>query len=284
MTVDNLRRISTAHLSLDQEVALFERHKNGDAKATDALLRAHMAMINKIAGKYTHYGYQHDDVVQEAILGFLHGLERFDPSLGNRINTHARFWIKAFIMDYMRSNHSIVKLGTTANQKKLYANLSKAKNRHGFTDANLNDIQAKVLAEELDVSVAEIHEMNVRLFSSVKSINQPVSEEDGSTFYIDMIEDESQSIENVNEHIDRNTMARLLESALNNLDNRKRDIVTRRYLKDEIETLDQVSKIYGISRERVRQIEVVALKELKKKLPKQISDFFSSNDNHKKAA
>lgn len=284
MTVKNIRKIGTAHLPVEQEIALFEKHRNGDKKATDALLRAHMGMINKMAGKYTHYGYQHDDVLQEAVLGFIHALDKFNPDLGNRINTHARFWIKAYIMDYMRSNHSIVKLGTTANQKKLYANLSKAKSRHGFTDVNLNNNQAQILAKELDVSIAEVQEMNVRLFSSVKSINQPISNDGDSTFYVDMIEDESQSIENVNAHLDRETMAGFLENALSKLDKRKRDIVTRRYLKDEIETLDQISKIYGISRERVRQIEVIALSELKKKLPRQISDFFSTNDNYRRAA
>jgi RNA polymerase sigma-32 factor len=259
-------------LAADEEARLFLRHRDGDARATRALVDAHMPLINKIAGTYSGFGSNHADVVQEAALGFLQGLAHFDPDRGFRINTFCRWWSRAAATEWVRNNHSLVKIGTTAAQKKLFGSLRRTMARLGIM-GNPTPEQMALLVADFGMDEEVIREMIVRLSSLAEvSADAPIRGNDGSTLTrIDQMADESQSSGMVEDAFDDARRANAMREAIAALDARKRDIIERRYLKDEADTLEVLARTHGVTRERIRQLEVQAIEQLGLAIPGRLS-------------
>lgn len=259
-------------LAADEEARLFLRHRDGDARATRALVDAHMPLINKIAGTYSGFGSHHADVVQEAALGFMQGLAHFDPDRGFRINTFCRWWSRAAATEWVRNNHSLVKIGTTAAQKKLFGSLRRTMSKHGIM-GNPTPEQMALLVADFGMDEAVIREMMVRLSSLAEvSADAPIRAADGSTLTrIDQMVDETQSPDAVEDAFDDGRRTAAMREAIAALDARKRDIIERRYLQDEADTLEMLARTHGVTRERIRQLEVQAIEQLGLALPSRLS-------------
>jgi RNA polymerase sigma-32 factor len=259
------------YLSEDEERALAERWcSSADKKAGDMLVTSHMRLVIKIAYKYRHYDVALDDLVSEGNRGLLEALKRYELKKEVRFSTYARWWIKAAILEYVIRNASIVKIGTTSQQKRLFFGLRAAKEKFQiFSGHNLTEADAKVLAEHFEMPVEVIYEMNSRLVSNL-SLQDPIGIEAagaGKTIktWQDTLLDEAPNphelLERKNEQAYRK---KLLHDALQTLPERHQEIVFRRNLKDEPDTLDALSAEYGISSERIRQIEVEGLRKIYK--------------------
>lgn len=262
-------------LGAEEELELYRRHMDGDGRATRVLIEAHMPLINKIAGRYSRFGDKHEDIVQEGVVGFLQGLDHFDPTRGFRLNTLCRWWIKAAITEWVRTNHSLVRIGTTAGQKKLFGSLREAMIRLSiYPDNFLSQSDLAALEADLKMPAAEIEEMAVRLAANAEtSLDVKMADDAGSSTRVEQMADERHDVESLEQRIDDDRRRQALRRALDTLDPRKRDIVVRRYLNDEVETLEDLSLTYGVSRERIRQLEVQAISELGLSVPAGLSQF-----------
>lgn len=260
-------------LGAAEEMSLFLRHRDGDEAATHALVDAHMPLIQKIAGRYSRFGTNHADIVQEAVLGFVQGLNHYDPDRGFRVSTLCRWWSRAAVADWIRANHSLVKLGTTAVQKKLFGSLKHAMARNGVYDAVPSERQLEVLAKELSIPASDIRDMAMRMSSGAEtSTDAPIRGMDGNGFTrLDQMADESADVSTLEDRMDDRRRRQALVGALDGLDARKRDIIERRYLADEAETLEDLSLTHGVTRERIRQLEVQAIEQLGLSLPAMLS-------------
>lgn len=260
-------------LDRDEELALFRRHADGDRRATDRLLEAHMTLLHSIAGRYSRFGPKHEDIMQEAALGFIQGLERYDPDTGFRINTFCRWWIRAAITEWVRVNHSLVRIGTTAAQKKLFGSLRGAMAKRGiYPDGGLRPEELEMLAKDLGASVEEIAEMSVRLSPMAEtSLDASIGTDSGGMTRVDQMVDMNSLPEDRDDAFDDRRRREAVHNALGGLDARQRDIIERRYLAHETETLEEVSQVYGLTRERIRQLEKQAIEQLGLAIPGMLS-------------
>jgi RNA polymerase sigma-32 factor len=253
-------------LSPEEERELAQRYrKDQDEDAARCLLGSHLRLVAKIARGYRGYGVPLGELIAEGKVGLTQALTRFDPERGFRFSTYAMWWIRAAIQEYILHNRSLVKMGTTAAQKKLFFNLRRLKNELGeHGEGDLAPETVMRIAEELEVDEREVIDMNRRLAAGDQSLNAPMRAE-GETEWQDMLVDENQDQENlISEANERAWHRDLLSSGLNTLSDRERHILTERRIKDEPMTLEDLSHVYGVSRERVRQIEVRAFEKLQR--------------------
>src|SRR5579872_5124838 len=251
-------------LTPEDEFMFAKRLKeHGDPEAARKLVTSHLRLVAKIAMGYRGYGLPVSEIVSEGNVGLMQAVKRFDPDKGFRLATYAMWWIRAAIQEYVLRSWSMVKLGTTAAQKKLFFNLRKAKSNIGaIEEGDLTPQHTAKLADQLGVTEREVTDMNRRLSGPDSSLNAPLrsdSESEWQDWLADETLDQETRMADREELGERHT---LLESALGELTERERDIIQARRLQDEPATLEELSQKYGISRERVRQIEVRAFEKL----------------------
>ena len=240
-----------------------------DRKSAHRLVTSHLRLAAKIALGYRGYGLPINEVVSEANVGLMQAVKRFDPDKGFRLATYAMWWIKASIQEYILRSWSLVKMGTTSAQKKLFFNLRKAKNRIGvMEDGELHPDSVKSIAENLNVSQEEVISMNRRMGGGDSSLNVLVNtNNEGTLEWQDWIEDEnSDHAAKFADKQELDSRRTLLKSALTTLNQRECEILTKRKLIDDPLTLEELSNEYNVSRERIRQIEVRAFEKLQKKM------------------
>jgi len=253
-------------LEAGDEYMLAKRwREHNDLEAAHQLVTSHLRLVAKIAMGYRGYGLPLAELISEGNVGLMQAVKRFEPDRGFRLATYAMWWIRAAIQEYILHSWSLVKIGTTAAQKKLFFNLRRIKGQlQAIDEGDLSPEHVKKIATELDVPESDVVQMNRRLASPDHSLNAPVREE-GDGEWQDWLEDESESQETrLAEDEEMSNRRRLLDSALKALNPRERRILVERRLQDEPTTLEDLSKAYGISRERVRQIEVRAFEKLQK--------------------
>jgi RNA polymerase sigma-32 factor len=250
--------------------------EHGDREAAHKLVTSHLRLVAKIAMGYRGYGLPISEVVSEGNVGLMQAVKRFEPDKGFRLATYAMWWIKAAIQEYILRSWSLVKMGTTANQKKLFFNLRKAKGRiSAFEEGDLRPDQVKQIATQLGVTEQDVVDMNRRLGGDA-SLNAPLREE-GEGEWQDWLVDNSQSQEQilVEEEEGQNRLA-ALRSALTVLNPRERRIFEARRLSDDPITLEDLSTEFGVSRERVRQIEVRAFEKIQEAVKKNLAQIETS--------
>ena len=257
-------------LEPEQEYMLAKRWiEEQDADAAHQMVTSHLRLAAKIAMGYRGYGLPQAEVISEANVGLMQAVKRFDPEKGFRLATYAMWWIRASIQEYILRSWSLVKMGTTSAQKKLFFNLRKAKSRIGALDeGDMHPDKVAKIAGDLGVSEAEVVSMNRRLSGGDASLNAMISADGESSMeWQDWLEDEDADQAAEYESQDELSMRRdMLKSAMSGLNDRERDILTQRRLVDEVVTLEELSENYGVSRERVRQIEVRAFEKLQEKM------------------
>ncbi|MDR0252887.1 MAG: RNA polymerase sigma factor RpoH [Brucellaceae bacterium] len=261
--LDEIRRFPM--LQPQEEYMLAKRYsEHADPEAAHKLVTSHLRLVAKIAMGYRGYGLPIGEVISEGNVGLMQAVKRFEPERGFRLATYAMWWIKASIQEYVLRSWSLVKMGTTANQKRLFFNLRKAKNRiQALDDGDLNPEQVKEIAHRLSVSEEEVVSMNRRM-SGDASLNAPIRASEGeSGEWQDWLVDDSASQEQVLIDEDElNSRRTMLETAMSKLNDRERRIFEARRLSEEPVTLEDLSTEFGISRERVRQIEVRAFEKV----------------------
>ena len=237
----------------------------GDGKAAHKLVTSHLRLAAKIAMGYRGYGLPQAEIISEANVGLMQAVKRFDPEKGFRLATYAMWWIRASIQEYVLRSWSLVKMGTTSAQKKLFFNLRKAKSRIGaYDDGDLRPEQVTKIASELGVTENELVTMNRRMSGGDASLNVMVgSDSETSTQWQDWLQDDSADqatdYEENNELLVRSEM---LQEAMKVLNEREKDIIAQRRLQEFPVTLEKLSSVYDVSRERIRQIEVRAFEKL----------------------
>ena len=240
-----------------------------DTDAAHQLVTSHLRLAAKIAMGYRGYGLPQAEVISEANVGLMQAVKRFDPDKGFRLATYAMWWIRASIQEYILRSWSLVKLGTTSGQKKLFFNLRKAKSKIGaLEEGDLRPENVKQIAQDLSVTEAEVIAMNRRMSGSDASLNAQVgSDGDGSTSWMDWLEDDDADVAaDYAERDELEARRELMQSAMDALNDREKDILTQRRLRDEPITLEELSTRYEVSRERIRQIEVRAFEKLQKRM------------------
>ena len=260
-------------LTPEDEFMFAKRLKeHGDPEAARQLVTSHLRLVAKIAMGYRGYGLPVSEIVSEGNVGLMQAVKRFDPDKGFRLATYAMWWIRAAIQEYVLRSWSMVKMGTTAAQKKLFFNLRKAKSNIGaIEEGDLTPDHTVKLADQLGVTEREVTEMNRRLSGPDSSLNAPLRSESESEWQDWLADDTMDQETRLAEREERGDRHDLLTSALDTLSERERDIIQERRLKDEPATLEELSQKYGVSRERVRQIEVRAFEKLQAAMqPKQI--------------
>jgi len=262
-----LQRIRTfPMLRPEEEVMLARRWSEcRDSAAADRLVTSHLRLVAKIAMGYRGYGLPLGDLISEGNVGMVQAVRRFDPNRGFRLATYAMWWIRAAIQEYILHSWSLVKIGTTAAQKKLFFNLRRLKGQmQAIEDGDLSPEHVARIAHRLNVSESEVITMNRRLASPYHSLNAPLRE-DGEGEWQDWLVDGEESQEaRLAEHQELGTRRTYLRRAMKVLSERERHILVERRLKETPATLHDLSQYYGISRERVRQIEVRAFQKLQK--------------------
>ena len=254
-------------LQPDEEYMLAKRyHEHDDTDAAHKLVTSHLRLVAKIAMGYRGYGLPMGEVVSEGNVGLMQAVKKFDPERGFRLATYAMWWIKASIQEYVLRSWSLVKMGTTANQKRLFFNLRKAKSRiQALGDTDLNEDQVKKIATDLQVSEEDVRSMNQRLGGDA-SLNAPIRAAEGeSGQWQDWLVDESDSQEEMliaEDELDHRRA--MLREAMDVLNEREKRIFEARRLSEDPLTLEELSGEFDISRERVRQIEVRAFEKLQK--------------------
>jgi RNA polymerase sigma-32 factor len=234
-----------------------------DTEAAHKMVTSHLRLVAKIAMGYRFYGLPVSDLISEGNVGLMRAVKKFDPDRGFRLSTYAMWWIKAAINEHVLNSWSLVKLGTVAAQKKLFFNLRKLKAKLNiYEDGDLSIEAADTIAERLDVKTSEVHDMNRRLSRSDSSLNVPIGE-DGDLERIDLLMSGSLDQESVMAEEEERTVAHsLLTKGLSTLNERERRIIEERRLSEDPRTLEDLGIEYGISRERVRQIENRAFEKL----------------------
>ena len=254
-------------LTADEEYMLAERFReHGEAEAAHQLVTSHLRLVAKIAMQYRGYGLPVSDLISEGNIGLMKAVKKFEPERGFRLSTYAMWWIKASVTEHILRSWSLVKLGTMTAQKKLFFSLRKAKARLQILDAGeLDPEQAEALSKQFGLSADDILNMNRRMSARDYSLNAPVSEDGDSVEFMDTLVDESPSPEAiVAEREEAGIRNEMLQAALAELPERERHIFVERRLKDDPVTLEQLGEEYGISRERVRQLEVRAFEKVQK--------------------
>ncbi|MEE8515040.1 MAG: RNA polymerase sigma factor RpoH [Alphaproteobacteria bacterium] len=253
-------------LEPDEEYMLAKRwREQDDIEAAHKLVTSHLRLVAKIAMGYRGYGLPVGELISEGNLGMMQAVKRFDPERGFRLATYAMWWIRASIQEYILHSWSLVKMGTTAAQKKLFFNLRKLKGQlQAIEEGDMSPENVAEISRRLGVSETEVVSMNRRLSAPDHSLNAPLRD-DSDGEWMDWLVEESDNQETVlAEKEELDNRRQLLTHAMESLNQRERHILTERRLKDETSTLEVLSQEYGISRERVRQIEVRAFEKLQK--------------------
>ena len=269
--LDEIRRFPM--LEPQEEYMLAKRwREHGDRVAAHKLVTSHLRLVAKIAMGYRGYGLPIAEVISEGNVGLMQAVKRFEPEKGFRLATYAMWWIKAAIQEYILRSWSLVKMGTTANQKKLFFNLRKAKSRISALDeGDMRPDQVKLIAKRLGVTEQDVIDMNRRLGGDA-SLNAPIREDGDSGEWQDWLIDDRDSQEATlaaTEELDNRRAA--LSDALNVLNDRERRIFEARRLADEPVTLEDLAVEFGVSRERVRQIEVRAFEKVQKAVKNRVA-------------
>jgi RNA polymerase sigma-32 factor len=257
-------------LGADEEFMLAKSwREQGDVEAAHKLVTSHLRLVAKIAMGYRGYGLPLGELISEGNVGMMQAVKRFEPDRGFRLATYAMWWIRASIQEYILRSWSLVKIGTTAAQKKLFFNLRRVKGQiQAIEEGDLTPEHVAEIATKLAVTETEVIDMNRRMTGADHSLNAPMRM-DGDDEWQDWLADDSDSQETVlAEHEELDDRRKLLLNAMSTLNEREQYILTERRLKDEPATLEDLSKVYDISRERVRQIEVRAFEKLQKAMKK----------------
>lgn len=257
-------------LEPEEEYMLAKRWvEEQDTEAAHKMVTSHLRLAAKIAMGYRGYGLPQAEVISEANVGLMQAVKRFDPEKGFRLATYAMWWIRASIQEYILRSWSLVKMGTTSAQKKLFFNLRKAKTKIGaLEEGDLRPENVKQIANDLGVTEDEVISMNRRMSGGDASLNAVIgSDGEGSSEWQDWLEDEdADQAGDYAEKDEMQTRLAMLEDAMDVLNDREKDILTQRRLVDETITLEDLSEQYGVSRERIRQIEVRAFEKLQKRM------------------
>ena len=255
-------------LEQKQEYMLAKAWKErGDVDAAHQLVTSHLRLVAKIAMGYRGYGLPVADLISEGNLGMMHAVKKFEPEKGFRLATYAMWWIKAAIQEYILRSWSLVKIGTTAGQKKLFFNLRRIKGQiQAIDDGDLKPEQVTEIATRLEVSEAEVISMNQRMAGNDRSLNVPLSRDgEGSGEWQDWLEDDAEDQETTfAEHEEFSARQRLMLDAMQDLNEREQRILQARRLAEPPLTLEDLAAEFGVSRERIRQIEVRAFEKLQK--------------------
>ena len=255
-------------LEADEEFMLAKRwREHKDPEAAHRLVTSHLRLVAKIAMGYRGYGLPINELIAEGNVGMMQAVKRFDPDRGFRLATYAMWWIRAAIQEYILHSWSLVKIGTTAAQKKLFFNLRRVKGQiKAIEEGDLSPEQVKTISDRLAVPEEDVVTMNRRLAAPDNSLNAPVRAE-GEGEWQDWLVDDSPTQETrLAENEELSARQKLLGKALDGLNDRERHILIERRLKDEPATLEDLSKEYDLSRERVRQLEVRAFEKLQKSI------------------
>ena len=257
-------------LSAEKEYTLATRlNVHGDTEAAHQLVTSHLRLVAKLAMGYKGYGLPITDIISEGNVGLMQAVQKFDPEKGFRLATYALWWVKAAMQEYILRSWSLVKIGTTAVQKKLFFNLRKAKNQiQAYEDGDLNPENLEKISKQLNVPEKEVVNMNRRMAGADPSLNAKVSSDDGSlTEWQDwLVEESPNQEEEFAEQEEDGIRNELISESLKVLNERELDIIQTRRLEETPTTLEELSEKYDISRERVRQIEVRALEKIKEEI------------------
>lgn len=242
----------------------------GDKEAAKMLIQSHLRLVAKMAGKFRNYGLPMIDLISEGNLGLMQAVKKFEPQRGFRFSTYAMWWIRAFIQDYVLRSWSLVKIGTTAAQKKLFFNLSKVKKRiDAAGEGALTPAQVDEVAKTLHVTPKEVVEMDSRLTQGDASLNRPIGDEDDGKELGDLIAANQESQEEIAiKNQEKSRQQALFKAAFAKLNDREKDILIKRQLIENSLTLEELSQIYKVSRERIRQIEENAIRKIRKEIEK----------------
>jgi RNA polymerase sigma-32 factor len=252
-------------LKPEQEYMLAKRlQEHGDAKAAEQLVTSHLRLVSKIAMGYRGYGLPVSELISEGNIGLMQGVKKFDPDRGFRLATYAMWWIRASMQEFILRSWSLVKIGTTAAQKKLFFNLRRMKNNlQAFEDGDLNQEALRKIATDLGVSEEEVNNMNRRMaMGGDTSLNVPMREDGDGQWQDWLVDDTPLQDERVADAQEGDMRHALLSEAMDSLNAREKHILTQRRLIEEPQTLEELSQTYSVSRERVRQIEVRAFEKL----------------------
>ena len=251
-------------LSPEDEYMFAKRwREHEDPEAARRLVTSHLRLVAKIAMGYRGYGLPVSEIVSEGNVGLMQAVKRFEPDKGFRLATYAMWWIRASIQEYVLRSWSLVKMGTTAAQKKLFFNLRKAKTNIGaIEEGDLTPAHRAKLADQLGVTETEVTDMNRRLSGGDASLNAPLRSESESEWQDWLADDTADQETRLAEREEMGDRRELLMNAMKDLTDRERDIIQARRLQEEPATLEELSQKYGVSRERVRQIEVRAFEKL----------------------
>ena len=268
-------------LSAEQEYEYATKWvRDHDNVAAEKLVASHLRLVVSVAYDFKNYGLPVSDLIASGNMGLMQALQKFDPERGFRFSTYAMFWIKAEIYETILNNWSIVKLGSSANQKRVFFNLSRAKRALGIMDNTLSDEQTKQIADYLSVSESDVENVSTRMFARDVSLNSPMGTDSDAKDILSNMADTRVNIEDTHEQLEfKRRGYELLRKHLDDLPERDREILKARRLSDPAATLETLSKKYKISRERVRQIEERAFNKLRdavlnesNKTPKLIQD------------
>lgn len=252
-------------LEAEEEYMLAKRWSEyGDYEAAHKLVTSHLRLVAKIAAGYKGYGLPHTELISEGNIGLMQAVKKFDPELGFRLSTYAIWWIKASIQEFILRSWSVVKMGTSASQKKLFFNLRKMKKQIEATDRSLSDDEVVQISEQLGVSKKDVVDMNNRMTASDQFLNQKVGDDEKNE-WVDMLASDAPSQEDVlADEQELDYKRSMLAEAMGTLNEREQYIIQKRRLSEPAQTLEDLSSAYNISRERVRQIEARAMEKLSK--------------------
>lgn len=263
--VSEIRRFPI--LRPDQEYSLAKRYAEDlDAKSAAQLVTSHLRLVVKIAMGYRGYGMPVSELISEGNLGLIRAIKKFEPDRGFRLSTYARWWIKAQMQEFILRSWSLVKIGTTGAQKKLFFNLRRLKNTlNAFDEGDLHPEEVELIATELGVNQAEVVSMNRRMsLGGDASLNVPSVDDGGSEWQDWLVDDVPLQDEQMAAAQEARTRHEMLDFAMGELNERERQILTERRLVEEPRTLEDLSAAFGVSRERIRQIELRAFEKLQK--------------------
>ena len=255
-------------LDAEEEYMLAKNwRENGNLQSAHKLVTSHLRLVAKIAMGYRGYGLPVNELISEGNLGLMQAVKKFDPEKGFRLATYAMWWIKAAIQEYVLRSWSLVKMGTTTAQKKLFFNLKKIKNQIAAgQEGDLRDDQVKEISKRLDVESHEVVNMNRRMMGQEKSLNDPIKSGETDEWQDWLVDDSLDQELIVSQKQEYDDKKELLNSAMKILNEREKEIITARRLSEEPKTLEDLSKKYKISRERIRQIETKAFEKLQKSM------------------
>ena len=255
-------------LDAEEEYMLAKNWKeNGNLQSAHKLVTSHLRLVAKIAMGYRGYGLPVNELISEGNLGLMQAVKKFDPDKGFRLATYAMWWIKAAIQEYVLRSWSLVKMGTTTAQKKLFFNLKKIKNQIAPNqDGDLRDDQVNEISKRLDVDSKEVINMNRRMMSQEKSLNDPINDGESGEWQDWLVDDSLDQELAISQQQEYNDKKELLNNSMKILNDREKEIIVARRLSESPSTLEELSKKYKISRERIRQIETKAFEKLQKSM------------------